>query len=218
MANLFTSESKFLEQARTALTNAQGDEAIKAALNEYTMTDERLAEGEAIYTLARNTWEANKKEDAETKEASNEYRRLYDQLQAKFKTHRDKVNIFFDREPEVLIQLGTKGRFPTRYNVFFDKVKLFYGTLKNNAALLEKTSILQINEEEVTIALSALEELKSKRSIYEKEKAESQDMTQTKNEALLTLKDWMDEFYTIAKVAFYNKPQMLEALGGFVRS
>ncbi|MBR8536871.1 hypothetical protein KDU71_14950 [Carboxylicivirga sediminis] len=51
-----------------------------------------------------------------------------------------------------------------------------------------------------------------------REMAESQAATQTKNDAIITLKDWMDDFYSIAKVALYNQPQLLEALGIFVRS
>jgi len=36
--------------------------------------------------------------------------------------------------------------------------------------------------------------------------------------ALLKLKDWMDKFDATAKVAFYDKPQLMEVLGIFVRS
>jgi hypothetical protein len=35
---------------------------------------------------------------------------------------------------------------------------------------------------------------------------------------LLELKDWMEDFDSIAKVALYEEPQLLESLGIFVRS
>jgi len=215
---LFKNESKFLEQSRTALTNAKSEPAIRMALNEYTMTDEKLAVGEELYNKAYSIWQANTQENAETREAANDYRSQYEQLQEIFSVHRDKVKILFERDPDVLIKLGVKGRFPTKYNEFFDKVRLYYSSLKQDADLMAKVNILKITEADVDNALTLLDELLAKRSVYDREMAESQVSTQTKNEALLNLKDWMDEFYTIAKIAFYDQPQLLEALGGFVRS
>ena len=215
---LFKNESKFLEQSRTALTNAKSEPAIKAALNEYTMTDEKLAAGEALYNKAYSIWQANTRENAETREAATDYKQQYAELQALFSMHRDKVKILFERDPDVLIKLGVKGRFPVKYNEFFDKVRLFYSTLKIDTDLMAKLVILKITDADVDNALNLLDELLAKRSEYDREMAESQVSTQTKNEALLNLKEWMDEFYTIAKIAFYDQPQKLEALGGFVRN
>lgn len=47
---------------------------------------------------------------------------------------------------------------------------------------------------------------------------ESQQATQSKKAALLQLKAWMDKFDATAKIALYDKPQLLEVLGIFVRS
>jgi len=215
---LFRNESKFLEQSRTALTNAKSEPAIRMALNEYTMNDEKIAVGEELYNKAYSIWQANTREDAETREAANDYKGQYEQLQVIFREHRDKVKIFFECDPDVLVKLGVKGRFPLKYNEFFDRVRLFYSTLKEDADLMAKVAILKITVADADNALALLDELLVKRSVYDREMAESQVSTQTKNEALLNLKDWMDEFYTIAKIAFYDQPQKLEALGGFVRS
>jgi hypothetical protein len=50
------------------------------------------------------------------------------------------------------------------------------------------------------------------------ELGEYQDTTKSKNAALFELKEWMDDFVGIAKIALYDKPQLLEVLGIFVRS
>lgn len=217
-ANLKTTESKFFEKSRIALNNAKSEPAIKAALMEYSMTDEELATGEDLYQTAYALWQANVKEEAESMSASNDYKVLYARLQSLFAVHREKVKIFFSREPDVLLKLSVKGRFPVKHSEFFDLVGLFYGTLKQNADLMAKVAILKITDAEADEALALLDELHQKRSVHVREMAESQAATQTKNDAIITLKDWMDEFYTIAKVALYDQPQMLEALGVFVRS
>ncbi|TRX63984.1 hypothetical protein [Carboxylicivirga sp. M1479] len=215
---LFKSESKFLEKARTGITNAETNDAIKAALADYNMGDEQVAVGRGIYNATQKIWDANIKEDAESTEASLAYSMTYKELQAIFKEHRDKALIFFKRHPEILVKLGVKGEFPRKYNDFFDKVRLFYTTIKNDQSIQAEMDKIKLTTEVVVECLTLLEELLAKRSYFDKELAESQDMTKNKNAALLALKEWMDDFYAVAKVALYDQPQLLEALGVFVRS
>jgi len=81
----------------------------------------KIAAGWVVYNNAKNSWELNQKEDAETNLASNEYKVAYDELQSLFKRHRDQCLIFFKKRPDYLIKLGVKGSFPVKYNEFFDK-------------------------------------------------------------------------------------------------
>lgn len=215
---LFKSESKFLEKSRTAITNVEANPTIKAALAEYGMGDEPLTVGRNLYNSTQSIWDNNIKEDAESIEAGIIYRTTYNELQALFKVHRDKALIFFKQRPELLVKLGVKGNFPRKYNDFFDKVRLFYTSIKNDAALQSEMDRIKVTVDIVDECLALLDELLSKRSHFDKELAESQDMTKSKNAALLALKEWMDDFYAIAKVALYDQPQLLEALGIFVRS
>ena len=217
-SNLLTSESKFLERSRIALTNAQTHPEIQPALEAYGMDAAKIAEGLGVYNNAKEVWERNKTEDAESKIASNSYKASYNQLQALFKRHRDQVLIFFKKNPDVLSSLGVKGRFPAKYNEFFDKVKMFYGTIQKNATIQAEMDKIKITSDVVTDCLSKLDTLLAERANYDKELGESQDVTKSKNAALLALKEWMDDFDAIAKVALYDQPQLLEVLGIFVRS
>ncbi|MEX2592575.1 MAG: hypothetical protein WD426_07350 [Anditalea sp.] len=45
MSRLFSSESKFLERARTALANAESHAEIRALLADYGMDENQLLEG-----------------------------------------------------------------------------------------------------------------------------------------------------------------------------
>lgn len=215
---LFKSESKFLERARTALTNAQTDSIIKAALTDYSMGEEQIAQGQQIFDTTYGVWSANTTEDAETTKASGQYKNTYAQLQSIFKEHRDKSIIYFKKQPEILVQLGVKGRFPQKYNDFFDKTGQYYNTIKNDATIQTQLSRIKINDAAVNECLALHTELLAKRSNFDKELAESQNMTKNKNAALIELKEWMEDFDSIAKIALYDQPQLLEALGIFVRS
>lgn len=216
--NLLTSESKVLERTRVALTNAETHEEIKPALADYGMDDAKVTEGKALYASTLSIWELNKQEKGETKIASESYKDLYDAFESLFKRHRNQTQIFFKKKPEILIALGVQGSFPTKYNELFDKAKQFYIGIEGNASIQTEMAKIKITAEVVTECLTKHAALLAERANYDKEFGGSQDATKSKNAAMLELQEWMEDFDAIAKIALYDKPQLLEVLGIFVRS
>ncbi|MCZ4694671.1 hypothetical protein DWB61_06435 [Ancylomarina euxinus] len=212
------SESKFLERTRTALTNAQTHPQIKAALAEYGIDESKFSEGWNLYDIAKGTWEFHKKEESETRVASNIYSKAYSKLEMTFKRHRDLSLILCKKDPDTLIQLGVKGRFPIKYNEFFDKLKLFYTSINTNQSVQEKLALIKLTPELATECLAELDTLLTHRSEFDKEMGESQATTVSKNADLHALSEWMDDFDTLAKIALYDTPQQLEVLGILVKS
>lgn len=212
------SESKFLERSRIALTNAEMHPEIKAALAEFGVDDAKYAEGWQVYNKAKNSWELKKGEESETRLASNSYHTTFSTLEMEFKKHRDLTLILCKKDPDILIQLGVKGRFPTKYNDFFDRCKLFYTVISSNTAIQGKLALIKLTPEVAATCLSELDTLLALRADFDREMGESQMATVSKNEALLELSEWMDDFDTLAKIALYDTPQHLEVLGILVRS
>ncbi|WP_372644386.1 hypothetical protein [Ancylomarina sp.] len=212
------SESKFLERIRIALTNAESHAEIKAALTEYGIDEAKFAQGWELYNLGKYSWELNKQEESETRLVSNSYHAAYGKLEMKFKRHRDLSLILCKKDPDTLIQLGVKGRFPTKYNEFFDKVKLFYTIASTETVVQDKLAFIKLSPEIAATCLGELEEVLALRANFDKEMGESQVATVSKNAALHNLSEWMDEFDTIAKIALYDTPQHLEVLGVLVKS
>ncbi len=218
MSKIFEAENKFLERTRVGLTNAESHEKIKTLLAEYGMDRPKIVEGWAKYHKTKDSWSYNQKETAEAKIASGNYKKEYEEFEAMFKMHRDKTQTFFKKQLEMLIRLDVGGSFPTKYREFFDKTKHFYQMIKDNEEIQTKISVIKITPEVVDECLAKHQSLLTKRAEFEKESGESQEATKSKNAALIELKDWMEDFDNIAKVALYDEPQLLEALGIFVRS
>lgn len=216
--NSSRSESKILERIRIALTNAESHAEIKAVLAEYGIDEPKFTEGWQKYHVAKSTWELNLKEESETRLASNSYHTTYAALEMKFKRHRDLTQILCKKDPDTLIQLGIKGRFPSKYNEFFDKTKLFYSSLSTDTVIQAKLAILKLTPELAISCLAELDILLKLRADFDREMGESQAATVSKNASLHELIDWMDDFDTLAKIAFYDTPQRLEILGIFVKS
>jgi|SRR5690554_2466203 len=215
---LFVSEAKFLERTRIALTNARTHEEIKAMLADFGMDEEKLDSGWSIYQHANSMKELNERESKESSLASMAYQKALDEFQALFKRHRDFVRIFFKDEPEVLVNLGVRGGFPESYKDLFTKSKAFYQAIQDDPALQDRLAAIKITPEAVADAMAKHGYLLSVRAKFDSEMGESQQATQSKNAALLQLKTWIDKFDATAKLALYDKPQLLEVLGIFVRS
>lgn len=211
--NLSTSESKFLEGSRITLTNAEANSEIKAMIAELGYDETKIAEGWQFYNNAKSAWELNKKESTETRLASNAYHTKFSDLQLTFKRYRDLSLILCKNDPDILIQLGVQGRFPAKYNEFFDKVGLFYTEARDNANVQGKLVLIKITPEVATNCLAELEELLKLRADFDKEMGESQTTTVSKNQALSDLIEWMDNFEIILKVVLYDQPQYMEILG-----
>lgn len=211
--SLDQSESKFFEQARISLTNAQTNTEVKNALAEYNYGDEKINEGWQIFNAAKTAWEMNQSEDTETKMASNAYHNAYGALELKYKRHRDLSRILCKKDPEILILLGLKGKLPTVYNEFFDRVKLFYNQISSNTQVQEKLAAIKITPEVASECLTELEALLELRAKFDMEMGESQAATVSKNTAILELSEWMDDFEGMAKIALYDQPEILEVLG-----
>ena len=216
--NLSKSESKFFELVRIKLTNAETHNEIKDALASYGMDSTKIAEGKQVLNTSKDLWEQNKGVDAEIKIASNTYKKSYAELSTEFKRHREHTIIFFKKQPEILVRLGVKGFYPKKYNELFDKIKEFYGGIKNNPDIQNEMNKIKITSNVVDDCLNKLDHLLADRANYDKEFGEAQNATQTKNLAILHLKEWVDDFDAIAKIALYDKPQLLETLGIFVRN
>jgi hypothetical protein len=218
MSNLQAKESDFLERVRVALTNAESHKEIKSLIAEFGMDSTEVAIGWKVYNKAKDAWILNTKEDGERKIASNDYKKIFSELDSLFKRHRDFVLIYFKKQPDILISLGVKGSYPSTYSDFFDKSKMFYQTIKDDKQIQNELKRIKITPKIATDCLLMHNELLSKRANYDKEDGESQDSTVLKNIALIELKEWIEDFDAIAKIALYDKPQLLEVLGIFVRS
>lgn len=75
-----------------------------------------------------------------------------------------------------------------------------------------------VTREELLAAKVGIVAIENARAAYVLAKGEAQNATQVKNAAFKKLDAWMREFYAVAKVALYDTPQLMEALGKKVKS
>jgi len=98
------------------------------------------------------------------------------------------------------------------------KVEKFYTEISADPELLSKLARLKISEEEINDCLAMIVDLETSRAIYLTEKGDSQNSTKIKDIAIAKMNNWMYEFFTVARIALKDNPQLLEVLGKTVKS
>lgn len=216
--NIRQGELESLEQDRVALENATSQPEIAKELEDVGYTQEVIAGGKQIYTETREAYDFKKIEDDETTEAKAKLDTNFELLKKTYGTHRKKGKIVFKESPVVLKKLELTGEKPRNYIGLIDTAKVFYTTALADNDIINNLRRLKVTPEDLTKGKELVQEVEANRAFYLKEKGESQDATDKKDAAFRKLDRWMSDFYSIARIALEDKPQLLETLGITVKS
>ncbi len=214
------SEAELLNTWKIALQNAQTQPEIATQIAKFGYDTIKLEEGVNLYNQTWQSWTSKQKEDDQTLEAYDAFITTKDQLIQLYKLHRRKAKVKFKRQNIVLNKLRIDEPTPRTYSKILVAIKKFYTELESveNDTIKSDFLIYNVTEDELLNAKNLINAWEISRSDYLKEKAESQDATKLKNNAIRTMAEWMYDFYSIAKVALTNRPQLLESIGVIVKS
>jgi hypothetical protein len=211
------SEAEVLEQYRVALENAKVQPEIKAELEEVGYDSQKIEEGSTLHATVRTAFDANKKEDDETTQASMIFKAEKEKLGNTYTQLRKRAKVQFAKDAEALSRLALDGSVPAAYMNWIEMIRKFYTTLNEDAALLQKLVRFKVTAEDITAGLTQIAVVEKARAEYLRESGESQAATDTKDAAFAQLDEWMGEFYAVARIALEDKPQLLEVLGKIVK-
>ncbi len=211
------SEAATLETYRVALDNAEAQPQIATIMADLGYDSSLIGEGKTLPATTRSAYDLNKTEDDETSAAYADFQLKQTDLHDLYSLHRKKAKVIFRNDPVTAEQLGITGSLPKAYVKWLETVKKFYSVATTDTALQSKLGRLKISAEELEAAQTKISELETARTVYLREKGESQEATQSKDAAFAKLDDWMSEFYAVARIGLEDKPQLLEALGKTVR-
>jgi len=216
--NLKKSEAASLEAYRVALENVTAQERIASKMLELGYDDAVLAEGRNLLKETLEKYQSNRQEESERSDAFDRFTSLWGELDQTYTLHRKKVKVIFKSEPALLEKLGSDKQIPSPYVKWVQVLKTFYNALLADVEIQQKVKRLKLSVEDIQAALFKIDQLDKARAEYIKEKGESQDATQIKNDAFARMDSWMSEFYAVARIALDDSPQLLEAIGKPVKS
>lgn len=214
----YISEQQTLQNIGILFNNLTEGSPLATELAEYGYTQEEIKKGKALYNQAQNLYQGNIREGQEETQAYAYFKKELDLLSDTYSTDRKKARIIYKENQEVLKNLRLKGKKPYALATLLENIGVFYNTLKAEESLRTPLQRLKITEDTIDTQLAQLDKTQKAYATYTQEKGENQQATKDKNEALNKVDKWVREFYSIAKIALEDKPQLLESLAKFVRS
>ena len=211
-------EAQILQRYGVLFENVKKDTVLAAELAEYGYDAAAIAQGEALYTNFVEKYDTNKTETAQETTAYAVFSNAFETTTAIYKTDRKKAKIIFKNQPDVLRNLQLNKPLLERNAVVIDTMRLFYDMLHNNTELLSALNRLKITADHVNQQLGNVANVQTVYAAYVQEKGESQQATQDKNKAFDAVSKWVSEFYSVAKIALEDQPQLLESIAKWVRS
>lgn len=214
----YISEQQLIQNVGILFENLKNQVELKAELEEYGYDEQEVAKGKALYDKALEEYQKNIKEGQEETYAYQIFTQKIDEVSEIYSTDRKKARIIFKDEAGTLINLRLKGKPSQSIAGMLDDMKVFYTTIQQNENLLTPLKRLKISAEHIIQQIQNLTDTEKAYANYTREKGESQQATKDKNLAFSNMEKWVREFYSIAKIALEDKPQLLESVGKFVRS
>ena len=160
----------------------------------------------------------NINEDDETSAAYEKFDTLREQLRDVYTLHRKKAKVVFRKDMVTAARLDITGTLPKAYIPWMESIRKFYDVILHDEGIATALERLRIKDTDVKQATTLWDEVSEARTLYFRERGESQHATMEKDHALEAIHEWMKEFYAVARIALEDTPQLLEVLGKTVRN
>ena len=198
--------------------NVKANETLKTALAEHGYDDTAMEKGKALYDIALEKLKIHQATADKQKQASANFTNALEAIRKTYASDRKKAKIIFDEQPETLSILGLKSGISERVQASIEQIEVFYTKLQASEELRTPLEVLKITSQHINQKAEEIQKVRKLYLTFLKEKGESQNATKQKNAAFLEVDKWVKKFYSIAKIALEEEPQLLEVIGKFVRS
>lgn len=202
-----------LNSAELAINNTINNAELLEimALYGYDLTE--MNNGKTLLEKAKDLYNEQKREYSEQYQASEELDSALETVKKLYMRHVKLARIAFEENPSIWTELGLNGSRKKSFSGFVAQANLFYENAKTNETVKTELAKLSITEEKLNEAQLLLQNITQLSAKQKKEKSEAQQATELRDKAIDEMNDWTSKFLKVARIAFEDDPQKLEALG-----
>jgi hypothetical protein len=205
--------AKKLSAFQLALTNAK-DPEILSATEAFNYDEDKIAEGEVLLNYAQQLNIKQEKEYGEQYTATDTLTKAIKEFtKTIYKPHLNLARNLFSSNPGIQAAMALNGPRKSSFEEWSNQVSLFYNNALSTPEIGEKFEELNLEGETFQMCLDKLNGLNLMRAAQKKESGEAQQATDDRDKAFDQISEWMDLYYTVAKIALADKPQLMEKLG-----
>ena len=211
---ILAKDHEVLEAAELTVGLLEQDAPVRQQMEKYGFTKANVKEGKELLTQAINAQQKKDSSYDAQYELGQQIKAQLEAVQAQFKDHVKVARVAYRNEPTVLHTLrieriGQKGWPSVR------QASYFYHKLQERGLSL---AAYGVSNEDVQRATQETTQLLVLRQGRIRQKGVAENYTQEKREAFRALRKWVRECRDVARIAFKDHPQRLEAFGMLVRS
>jgi hypothetical protein len=123
------------------------------------------------------------------------------------------VRVVFKDDIDVMVKVKATGQRRRSLSGWLSDAEIFYTNLLNTPVAVEKLQRYGYTSERLQSEFDAVKEVGQLHSRRLNETGEAQQATVERDKAFDELCNWYSDFRAIARIALYDKPQLLEVLG-----
>jgi hypothetical protein len=202
-----------LHKIENGILGAQNNPEIQEKLNPFGYTPPRIAEGKRLLDKVNRLMTTNVEEYSDQFIATDKLDKLWKTTYANYMVTLKVTRVAFVGEPEMLKRFNATGKRNKSLSGWLRDARILYDNLLNNSEVLAVLANFGYTVEKLNSELAAVNEVENLHSKQLGEKGEAQQSTLERDKAFDELCKWFSSFRSIARIALYDKPQLLEALG-----
>ena len=202
-----------LHSIENGILGALGNAEIQSLLSGYGYTPERIAEGKALLDAATSLMASQVEEYSDQYTASGEASKLWTEAYAKYMVTVKVARVAFKGQTDQLARFNATGKRSRSLSGWLRDARILYANLLDTPAALNTMAQFGYSEERLRLEQQEVNTVEALHSKQLGEKGEAQQTTLHRDKALDNICNWYSDFRAIARVALYEKPQLLEALG-----
>ncbi|MDR3269833.1 MAG: hypothetical protein LBT83_12320 [Tannerella sp.] len=201
-----------LHNIENGILGTRNHPEILERMNGYGYTTARITEGEELLKKARGQVARHSEEYSDRYVATNELEKLRTTAYTDYMITLKVVRVAFKNQPGKLPDFNATGRRKRSLSGWLNDAHVMYTNLQSPEAL-EVMSKYGYTAERLLKEYQKVEEVSQLHSKRLAETSGAQQSTLERDAAIDEVCNWFSDFRAIARVALYDKPQLLEALG-----
>jgi hypothetical protein len=202
-----------IQTIEDGILGVQNNPEIQTRMSVYGYTPERITEGKNLLDAVKSRKALQVAEYGNQYIATSELGKLFAASYGQYMVTLKVARVALKTQPEMLTKFKATGDRNRSLSGWLGDAGIFYTNLLATPEALAALSMFGITEERLRREQDAVSEVANLHRRQLGEKGEAQQSTKDRDQLIDQLCDWYSDFRAIARIALYDKPQLLEALG-----
>jgi hypothetical protein len=202
-----------MHQMQNGLSGAKNHPEISKMLSQYGYDGDKIAEGQAKLDLVKELIDNHVNLYGDQYGATDLTSKTQEKAYADYMIMVKVIRVAFKGDVNALKSYLATGRRSRSISGWLREAMVLYNNLLKNPQHLEILKKYGIDEDRIKEGAQQVKEISNLYSNQLEKKGDAQQATVERDKAFDEITNWYSDFRAIARIALYEKPQLLEVLG-----